>query len=158
MRVVWQTQQTDLNLYAYTFNLPTADLAIRNLTFQRTVESGDYLLYILAVQNLGPEASSNVVVSDPLPAGTSFIAAFPTQGTCTAPTPANAGTVSCNLGNLAKGAFAFVGIAVKATASSGTSITNTVAVSGASFDANAANNSVTIVTPVVADNDRQREW
>jgi len=161
VRVVWQ--EIDFRIgtlrqsYAYTFNLATADLAIRNLTFQRTVESGEDLLYILEVQNLGPQASSNVVVSDPLPTGTSFVAAFPTQGVCTAPTPANAGTVSCNLGNLAKGAFAFVGIAIKATASSGTSITNTVAVNGANFDANTANNSVAIVTPVVADNDRQHD-
>ena len=157
VRVVWQVFQPNTGVYAYTFSLPTADLAIRNLTFQRTVESGEDLLYILAVQNLGPEASSNVVVTDQLPAGTSFVAAFPTQGICTAPSPANAGTVSCNLGNLANGAFAFVGITVKATASSGTSIANTVAVSGASFDANTANNSVTITTPVVADKDYRDE-
>jgi uncharacterized repeat protein (TIGR01451 family) len=127
---------------------PKADLAIRKFGFPGTVESGEWLSYLLQVHNLGPDVSRNVVAIDPLPAGTAYLEALSSQGSCTGPVLGSTGTVKCNLGNLANGAYALVGIVVKVTAAGGTTITNAATVSSSTVDPNRANNSATVRTAV----------
>jgi uncharacterized repeat protein (TIGR01451 family) len=46
------------------------------------IPAGEYLTYTLEVTNEGPDAASNVIVGDTIPAGLIFVSATPTQGTC----------------------------------------------------------------------------
>ncbi len=62
------------------------------------------------VHNAGPEAAQGVVVQFLLPAGTIFLSATSSLGTCE-----GGATVACRLGTLAAGASASVGVALRAT-------------------------------------------
>jgi uncharacterized repeat protein (TIGR01451 family) len=93
------------------------------------------------VSNGGPDPVSGVRVTDDLPAGTTFVSATPSQGTCSGTTK-----ISCSLGSIASGAGAGVEIVVKTT-QAGT-LTNSASVSGEQVDPNSANNSATATTTV----------
>jgi uncharacterized repeat protein (TIGR01451 family) len=69
---------------------------------------GGNLTYTIAATNDGPEAAPGVVVNDALPAGTAFVSASSTAGSCDA-------TVTCSLGTLASGASVTSTIVLKAT-------------------------------------------
>ena len=75
-----------------------------------------------------------MVLTDPLPAGVTFVSATPSQGTCSQV----AGTVTCPLGTIASGANATVSVVVTPT-TDGT-LTNTASVSSATSDPNGGNN------------------
>ena len=100
---------------------------------------GGQISYALTVTNNGPSDMTNVVVSDPLPAGTTLPSSTPSQGTCNA-------VVICTLGNLAIGSSATITIVVKAT-TVGT-VTNTASVAATEFDRDLSNNSMTATTNV----------
>lgn len=94
----------------------SANLAITK-TASGDVNAGQPLTYTLAVSNAGPDASTNVTVTDALSSlintgGLQSIAT--TQGTCTPAAPANGTSqnVSCNLGTLNNGANATITITV----------------------------------------------
>lgn len=72
-----------------------ADMAITK-SGDATYTAGTEFTWQLRVQNLGPSDAQNVVVTDPLPAGTSFVAADP-------PCTAAGGEVRCALGTVAAG-------------------------------------------------------
>ena len=80
-----------------------------------TVQVGADLTYSIVVTNEGPSDATNVVVSDPLPAGTTFGLATATQGTC----GESSGTVTCDLGTMVDGASATVTLTVTPTATGG---------------------------------------
>jgi len=131
------------------FEIPRlSDLAvIKSGPFARAY--GEVAFYTLQVANSGPYPSTHVVVTDPLPPGTTFLAATPSQGTCTNPQIGTTGTVTCNLGSLANGASATVIITVQVTAFAGLIIKNTATVSSAdTFDPNTTNNSSSFFTTV----------
>ena len=52
-----------------------ADLSITKTDSADPVLAGTDLTYTLSVTNAGPSDATNVVVSDPVPAGTSFVSA-----------------------------------------------------------------------------------
>jgi uncharacterized repeat protein (TIGR01451 family) len=74
-----------------TANAQIADLVLTKTDFPDPVDTGNELDYRLALFNAGPGVATGVSVSDPLPAGTEFVAASPTCShaagvvTCTAP-------------------------------------------------------------------------
>ena len=107
---------------------------------------GGPISYTLKVTNNGPSNVTNVVLSDPTPAGTTLVSAIPTQGTCNS-------SVSCNLGSLASGNTATVTILVRAT-SVGT-VRNTAVVAAAEFDPDLSNNRATATTAVAGVCDRE---
>ena len=72
---------------------------------------GQQLVYEFVVSNAGPGPAGDVVFTDPIPAGTSFVSANSTQGTCTV---AN-GEITCTLGTLASGRSANITITLLAT-------------------------------------------
>jgi uncharacterized repeat protein (TIGR01451 family) len=121
-----------------------ADLAITK-TAPASVVAGELLTYSLNVINHGPSNATNVVVTDTLPAGTTFLtSSIP----CTA-----AGT--CTIGNLASGASISFTITVRVSASllsnlgvSATNITDTATVKADQLDPNLSNNKATASTLV----------
>ncbi len=58
-----------------------ADLALAKSVNDATPQVGDTIAYIVTLTNDGPNAATNVLVTDQLPAGLSFVSAMPSQGT-----------------------------------------------------------------------------
>ena len=106
------------------------------------VNAGETLTYSLSVANHGPSDASAVTLTDMLPPSVTFESATPTQGTCLHA----AGTVTCDLGDLAEDATASV--AIRVTPNVAGTIVNQASVEGAQQDANPADNSDTEETTV----------
>ena len=74
-----------------------ADLQVTSSAPATAITGSSYTV-TLSVQNSGPATASNVALATSVPTNVSLVSATPSQGACMA-----AGTVSCNLGNLASG-------------------------------------------------------
>ena len=121
---------------------PPTDLAVIQTDTPDPVLHGGEVTYSVTVSNLGPHSASVVTLRDDLPAGSVFIAASPTQGTCT-----GSGPVICHLGTLGAGASARVSIAVSAPQASGP-ISNRARVTTAVVDTSPANDASSETTLV----------
>jgi uncharacterized repeat protein (TIGR01451 family) len=117
---------------------PVSDVKIAKSGSANAVIGGQ-ISYTLTVINSGPSSATNVVVSDPVPAGATLVSATPSQGTCNT-------TVSCNLGTLANGNSSTI-IVVLAATTVGT-VTNTGSVSADEPDPDTTNNSAAATTNV----------
>jgi uncharacterized repeat protein (TIGR01451 family) len=124
----------------------SAHLSVAN-SAPGTVASGSTLTYTILGENTGPDAATSVVLTDVVPAGTTFQSAKVNAGSCTTPPQGGTGTVTCTLGSQPKGAKLKLILVVNVTASSGTVITDTVTISSASPDPD-KNNSATVNTTV----------
>lgn len=114
-----------------------ADLALTKTAPRSQVQRGGNLVYTLTATNLGPSPASAITLTDSLPAGVSFVSATASQGTCAH----NAGTVICNLGNLAAAARATVALTVTINITG--MLNNTARISAPEPDIIAANNQAT---------------
>jgi uncharacterized repeat protein (TIGR01451 family) len=82
-----------------------------------TVYTGENLTYTLNYSNIGTAAANNVVISDPVPAGTTFVSA-------TAGGTLVAGNVVWNIGTVNAGTGGSVSFTVNVTAPGGSTIVN----------------------------------
>jgi uncharacterized repeat protein (TIGR01451 family)/CSLREA domain-containing protein len=71
---------------------------------------GQNATFTITVNNAGPGSAANVHVLDTLPAGTTFVSATPSAGSCTGTI-----TVDCNLGTLTNGGSATISLVVQLT-------------------------------------------
>ena len=108
----------------------TADVAISQ-SAPATPGSGKDMVVDLTVTNNGPAAANNIVVTDMIPAGSSFVWASPGCAN-------NAGTVTCAMAPLGVGAQGKLRVVAR-PASAGP-VTNDVMVVAQEFDPNNANN------------------
>jgi uncharacterized repeat protein (TIGR01451 family) len=133
-----------------TVRQPLADLDV-SMTAPSTARNGDSLIYAVDVANLGPDAARNVVLVDNLPLGTLFEAVTATGWTCSTPPVGKAGgTVTCTIDPLAANGQVATSIGVKVKAHSGKGvITDAAAVSSATPDPNASNNTASVQTTIV---------
>jgi hypothetical protein len=90
----------------------------------------------MVVKNNGPDTDTGVKITDPMPAGNSFVSASATQGTCT-----GGAILTCNIGTMAAGAT--VTITLVTTPTTVGAQTNTVSVVGDRPETNTANNTAT---------------
>jgi len=122
-----------------------ADLVVTKTVDNATPNVGAVITFTVTLSNQGPNAATNVVVHDPLPAGLAFISAAPTLGTY------NSGTGDWSIVTLANGASALLRIAARVV--SPAAQTNTAGVSNADqFDPNPNNSSSSVTeTPQQAD-------
>jgi uncharacterized repeat protein (TIGR01451 family) len=102
------------------------------------------LIYTITVVNYGPSASTNIVVSDQLPAGVNYVSSFASLGGVTTN---GAGLVTWTLTSLAKDASATLALTVRAS-TAGT-IVNTATVSTGSPDVNPDDDSASATVTVV---------
>jgi uncharacterized repeat protein (TIGR01451 family) len=121
---------------------PTIDLAITKVGTPSPATLGGNITWTLTVVNNGPSGATGVTVADPIPAGTSFVSATSTQGTCT-----GGAALSCQIGNMNVGQTVTVTL-VTASNATGT-IPNTATVVGTEAETNTANNTASASVQVV---------
>ncbi|HYC90309.1 MAG TPA: Calx-beta domain-containing protein [Thermoanaerobaculia bacterium] len=113
---------------------PVADVSITK-SGPTAARPNTPITYAIVVSNAGPQAASNVVVTDTIPAGTTFTSATPSQGSCS-----GTSTVTCTLGTIAAGGTATITLIVQAPGTPAT-LTNTATVTNTpEVDPNPANN------------------
>lgn len=133
---------------------PTTILRQSDVTLVKTVNDaepveGQTIRYTLAVGNSGPSQATNVVVTDSLPTGVTFVEFLPATLPCVYAAP----TLTCTVPVL--NVTEERAITIRATVDAGTlgsTITNTASVTSTEPDANLANNSDDTDIKVVTDN------
>ncbi len=124
----------------------SADLSAVKFSESSSVSAGSNTKFFISVYNNGPDAAVNAVLSDPLPANTTFYSITQSSGsgfTCTTPNIGSAGTVSCTIASLPRDTTAQFELTVQVSSSAATNsvITNTATVSSGTADANSDNDS-----------------
>ena len=131
---------TDNSATVNTTITQSADLSVTK-TAAASVVAGTSLTYTITVSNAGPSDASNVVVTDTLPAGTTFVSS-------------SCGANPCNLGTLAAGGSEEITLVVNVAVDAASPLQNTVAVTSAAADPDPVDNTFmleTTVTPAPAD-------
>jgi uncharacterized repeat protein (TIGR01451 family) len=119
------------------------------------IAAGTNATYTVIVSNAGPSDATGIVLSDPLPAGTTFVSADESAAPtfdCSTPAPGATGTITCTAASLAAGdsaTFSFV-LLVDPGLTEGTPIDNAATVTSATPDPNGANGSSTASATVGA--------
>ena len=114
----------------------SADLSIVKTTSAETVVAGELFTYTLVARNAGPSAATDVVITDRLPSGVTFVSAAPPQ--TAGPNP-----LIWRLAGLAVNETRTFTIAarVEADVAAGTLLRNSADIGAATPDPNEANNS-----------------
>ena len=113
------------------------------------ISSGGNIAYTIVVANAGPDTANNVVITDYMPAGTSFVSASLSQGSLTTPSPgANSGGIVGRLNSLASGGTVTLTVVLKITASGGSFVDNIATVQSATLDPKNTNDSDHVKTRV----------
>ncbi|MCI0379621.1 MAG: DUF11 domain-containing protein [Gemmataceae bacterium] len=136
---------------ASTTVITQADLTVTKNDSPDPVNAGANVTYTITVTNNGPNAALNVVLSDALPAGTSFVSGTASQGTVTG------GGISAiaNLGAIAAGDSATFTIVahVDSALAAGAVLTNTATVASDTTDPVLSNNTDAETTSVLTSAD-----
>ncbi|HEX3152354.1 MAG TPA: hypothetical protein VHR66_30050 [Gemmataceae bacterium] len=122
-----------------------ADMRLTKSVSNPQPDVGDVVTFTITLTDLGPDAATNVLVNDLLPAGLSFVSATPSQGSY------NSATGVWNAGTVAPAAAAT--LLIQARVDSPNTRNNTASIGRADqFDPNTANNSASAAeTPLQAD-------
>ena len=117
---------------------PASDLQIVKLG-PATANAGGSITYSISITNIGPDSATNAIVTDPAPAGLTFVSA---GAPCAAGFP-------CNLGTLTSGQNVVIGNVVFAVAASFSgSIVNTATVTADQPDPTPNNNTSSVIATV----------
>lgn len=124
---------------------PTADLSITKTASPDPVTTGDDVTYTVTVTNNGPDPATSVVVTDDLPAETTFVSCSSTgEGVCGG--SGNNRTVSFPLLPSGQSETITFVANVNCSVADGTVISNTATVSSSTPDPNSNNDSSTATT------------
>jgi uncharacterized repeat protein (TIGR01451 family) len=121
--------------------LRSTDLSLEKSVSPSLVTEGHNATYTLTATNHGGDPDNNVVATDPLPAGETFVSG---EAGCSA----TASVVTCEFGTLAAGASATKSFIVTVPLGAPSTITNTATVTGERPDSNPANNSASATLKV----------
>jgi uncharacterized repeat protein (TIGR01451 family) len=120
-----------------------ADLSINKTPSPPPYGTGLPVTYTITVNNAGPASAAGVTVTDVIPAGTAFVSATSSQGSCSGTT-----TVTCTLGTIASGGTATISLVLTLPLTPGP-VSNTSTVTSSNPDTNPANNSATAMITVI---------
>lgn len=134
------------------------DLSVVKSDSPDPVTAGSNITYTMTFTNAGPSDADLPVLTDNVPANTTFVSMAQNSGpafTLTTPGVGGIGAVTANAATLAAGATATFTMVVKvnASTSNGTIITNTATASGMSPDGNSGNDNSITTTTVAASAD-----
>lgn len=134
------------DLFAWQGNLVASgvDLVFTKTASTNSVAQSSAFSYTLTVTNYGSASATGVTVTDPLPAGVSFVSATSSPGTVTN----SSGTIIATIGSLAANAGA--SITINVTAVTAGSVSNYASVAAIETDATPANNSDDAIVTVTA--------
>ncbi len=116
------------------------DVQVVKTTTTPTIQQGNTATFNLTVTNNGPASAQNVVLTDTVPAGFTYIG--PSDSRCTLAS----GVITCAIGTLASGQSAspnFQFVFQTSASTSCTTIPNTATVATSSTDSNSSNNQST---------------
>ncbi|HEU4387617.1 MAG TPA: DUF11 domain-containing protein, partial [Blastocatellia bacterium] len=130
-----------------------ADLSLTKTASPNPAVAGQNLTYTLTLLNNGPTAASNVVVTDAVPANTTFVSATVVSGfgwSIASPPPGGTGNVVFSKSSVASGETNVLRVVVKVNTPlpPNTTITNTATVTSSTPDPNSANDSGAAATAV----------
>jgi uncharacterized repeat protein (TIGR01451 family) len=142
---------TDLNLGNNSDTEPTTviaapDLVVTKIDSPDLVTDGSNLTYTITVTNNGPSDAAGIMLTDVVPANTTFVSfTAPAGWTSMTPAVGATGAITSSIASLAVGATATFTLVVNVNAGTpdGTIITNTATASSTSADPDPANNSDT---------------
>ena len=147
-------ETADNTATANTTVLPGSDLQIQQKTVISATPAiaGTNVSFRINPRNLGPAAATNVTVTDPLPAGWTFVSAVGTNWTC----GEAAGTISCTRASMPVGAADNITVVATAPGNAavgptGTTYTNTATIGFAGDDPTPGNNSGSVNVTVLPD-------
>jgi uncharacterized repeat protein (TIGR01451 family) len=123
------------------------DLSITKVANGNRFALGSPVTYTITVTNEGPGLAAGVTVTDTIPAGSTFVSATPSQGTCTGTT-----TVVCSLGTLTPAASATISLVIQLPSTQGP-LANTATVTAINAETNPPNNASTSTVQIVASQD-----
>ena len=130
----------------------SADLVVTKSDSPDPVSAGEDITYTITVVNDGPSDAQNVLLTDVVPVGTTFVSFTQDSGpgfNCTVPTVGGIGTVSCTIDTFAAWESANFTLVVNVNAAAnGTTITNIALIASTSTDPDPANNTATETTTV----------
>ena len=121
-----------------------------------TAFAGNPISWTITIINNGPDPQSAATLSDPLPAGTTFVSLVQNTGpsaTCSDPGAGNAGSVNCSFFSLGSGVSAQFTLTAAINPGFTGTLSNTATAFGTNADTNPGNNSATFVTAVTASAD-----
>jgi uncharacterized repeat protein (TIGR01451 family) len=128
---------------------PVANLSVAKVAAPDPVAAGALLTYTVTVNNAGPTHANSVVLSDSLPAGTTFASASMPGWSCSTPAVGGVGAVTCTIATLVPGASVLtLGVKVDANVTAGTTLDNTATVTTTTPDPAPGNESATTTTTV----------
>lgn len=133
---------------------PTADVQVVK-SGGGDVAAGSGGVFKILVYNSGPDAATNVTVTDPLPSQINFVAISQTGSpafTCVTPSSGSSGTITCTAASMPAESRVSIEIAfeVATGTASGSIVPNTATASTGSVDSNSANDSSTAYVNVPA--------
>ncbi|MEO8072097.1 MAG: DUF11 domain-containing protein, partial [Acidobacteriota bacterium] len=132
---------------------PRADLSVSISDSPDPVNAGSNLSYSIFLTNNGPSFATNVVLTIPIPANTTFVSlssAAKFGFNCTTPAVGGTGNIVCTAPTFITGATVLtLTVNVNAGTSNGTIITGSVSVSALTVDPVPGNNTATTTTTVV---------
>jgi uncharacterized repeat protein (TIGR01451 family) len=122
----------------------TSDLTVTKTTAATSAPIGSTFSYTITVTNNGPDAATNVVMTDTLPASLLFRSITePTGFDCTTPAVGTTGTITCTALTLANGVSRQFTLVVEVAPGATGSISNTASVDGDQNDGNSGNSTAT---------------
>lgn len=122
-----------------------ANLAAAISVEPATATPGQSLMYTLTMTNNGPDAATSPRFSMGVPAGTSLVLVTAPGWSCATPGGAS---ITCTGSTLAAGEFATIRVTVRVNDNASGSISATVATFSNTNDAQSADNSASVTTPV----------
>ncbi len=141
----WNLAQQDLAMRIEgQVGLPDADLSLVKTAAPAAAHPGEPVVYTLQAANAGPIDATGVVVTDPLPAGVTYV-----SDTCGGVWDGGTGVWTWTIGALASGANASCDVTVTVTAVVAGDISNTGSVTGNENDPDTGNNDGTALFAVV---------
>ena len=138
--VVATSDETSSNTDSVDVTVRDADMAVTKAVDNEIPNEGDTVIFTVTATNNGLAGADNVVVTDTLPPGLTWVSTVPSAGSCSVPSG-----VTCELGSLASGASATVTITATVNAGLGDSavLTNSATVNADQNDPDSTNDTAT---------------